>query len=110
MLERETFDIVLADMGKPLFLGLKVIEQLRSLKVYKPVCLIASKEDHQHQHGKEVVAQALKLGAAGYFERPVSPHFICHRLKCILDSFAATNGIFEVSTGWRAKYVCGGGL
>ncbi len=95
MLEREDFDIVLADMAKPLFLGLKVIEHMRSLKICKPVCLIASKEDRIHPHGKENMTHAIELGAAGYFERPVSPHFICHRLKCIMESFSTTNDIYN---------------
>jgi DNA-binding NtrC family response regulator len=68
LLEGESFDMVLLDLGLPDIEGLELLRSIRARWPQSPVIVVTGSDDAQ------TAVKALKLGAADYLVKPVDIH------------------------------------
>ena len=78
--EKESFDLIVADVMMPFVTGLELIKYIREeLKSDIPVIVISALEQD------EVVLKAFKLGATDFITKPFRPNELILRIKKIFQ-------------------------
>jgi CheY-like chemotaxis protein/predicted regulator of Ras-like GTPase activity (Roadblock/LC7/MglB family) len=77
--ERETPDIVLADLAMPEMSGLQLLDELKKYDPLAKVIIITAYGD------KEAVARAFRMGALEFLEKPLDPRTLIPMLRDLLE-------------------------
>jgi DNA-binding NarL/FixJ family response regulator len=75
----ESFDLVLLDLGIPGFTGLQALERIRTQQPDMPVVVLSASD------AREVVLQALELGAMGFIPKSARRDVLVRALELVLS-------------------------
>ena len=78
VLQTDSFDIVILDLGLPKLSGKDVLKKMRSKKMETPVIILTACDD------KEDLISGLDVGADDYVVKPFSLEELCARIRAIL--------------------------
>jgi DNA-binding response OmpR family regulator len=84
LIERESVDIMLLDMMMPGLNGLDVLSILEKKNIYIPTIIISAFVDSKYK------AEALKLGALEYMDKPLNFNGLLQRIEHISESSSAS--------------------
>lgn len=77
--KQETPDIVLADLAMPDMNGMQLLGELKEYDPLAKVVIITAYGD------KDTVAQAFRMGALEFLEKPLDPQFLISKLQDLLE-------------------------
>lgn len=84
LIERESVDIMLLDMMMPGLNGLDVLSILEKKNIYIPTIIISAFVDSKYK------AEALKLGALEYMDKPLNFNGLLQSIEHISESSSAS--------------------
>ena len=83
MLEKESFDAILSDIGMPVMDGLTFLYNVRSRGIETPFVFLTAYGE------RETIREALKLGANNFIEKPFTAESICEAMEEALQLSAS---------------------
>ncbi len=81
MLQNDTYDGVIIDLGLPDIDGIDVIEQVRAFSTV-PIVVVSAR------HSPEMISKALSLGANDYITKPFDYRLLLNRLNKLVKNAA----------------------
>ena len=83
LIQRDHFDLVVADIEMPIMNGLELIQGIEEFTISSPPVVVISALEHEDE-----IMEALRLGARDFVAKPFKPAELVLRAKCIFQSNA----------------------
>ncbi|MCF7974373.1 MAG: PAS domain S-box protein [Phycisphaerae bacterium] len=99
MVQSETFDVVLSDLGLPDSVGTNVVEKLHSVAPHVPVIIMSGQDD------EAIAIQAVQLGAQDYLIKgQVDGPILVRAIRYAVERKRAENKLQEAEANYRVIF------
>ncbi len=103
ILRSGSVDVIIMDIKVPKLSGLEFCKKLRQGKVFTPIFLLSSEEDHINK------VLSLEIGADAFLTKPISPRELVARVRAVLRRTAQPKTFRgrAILESWKlGHYIC----